>query len=85
MVSPYHQRTNLSQLIPVIDGDGRKCTLVDFPVPFDPNISNKEQEKVKKYERLAAEVSRMHRVGTHVVPIVNVNIIINIINIRISQ
>ena len=39
-------------------------------MPFDPNISNKEQEKVKKYERLAAEVSRMHRVGTHVVPIV---------------
>ena len=54
----------------VIDRDGGKWTLVDFSLPFDPKVSNKEQEKVKKYERLAAEVSRMHGGWRQVVPIV---------------
>ena len=54
----------------VIDPLGRRWTLVDFSVPFDANVASKEEEKVKRYERLAAEVSRMHKVGTEVVPIV---------------
>ena len=54
----------------VIDRDGGKWTLVDFSLPFHPKVSNKEQEKVKKYERLASEVSRMHGGWRQVVPIV---------------
>ena len=38
-------------------------------MPFDPNVASKEGEKVKKYEKLAAEVSRMHKVAVQVVPI----------------
>jgi len=69
VVTPTALEHNRPDVV-VIDRDGRKWTLVDFSVPFDPNVSKKEQEKVKKYERLAVEVSRMNKVGTKVVPIV---------------
>ena len=69
VVTPSLMEHNRPEVV-VIDRAGRRWTLVDFSVPFDPNVAKKEDDKVKKYERLATEVSRMHKVGTEVVPIV---------------
>ena len=44
--------------------------MVDFSVSFDANVAKREDDKVEKYQRLAAEVSRTHKVSTVVVPIV---------------
>ena len=44
--------------------------IVDFAVPWDANVRNREDEKVTKYAPLALEVRRLHGVSTKVVPIV---------------
>ena len=54
----------------VIDRASRRWTLIDFAVPFDANVATKEREKVKRYEELAALVSREHRVVVEIVPVV---------------
>ena len=54
----------------IIDKNRKKLTMVDFSVPFDPNVLKKEKRKVDKYEKLASEVRRMNLVGVEVVPIV---------------
>ena len=54
----------------VIDHENRKHTLIDFSVPFDPNVVKKEDEKVRNYGRLASEISRMKKVQVETVPIV---------------
>ena len=54
----------------VIDREKARWTMVDFSVPFDANVVSKENEKTRKYEKLATEVSREHRVTTIIIPIV---------------
>ena len=54
----------------MIDRELKRWTMVDFSVPFDANVVTKELEKTRKYEQLATEVSREHRVTTAVIPIV---------------
>ena len=44
--------------------------IIDFAVPWDKNVRNKEVEKVCRYSPLAREIRRMHKVSTKVVPIV---------------
>ena len=53
----------------VIDKVKRKWSIVDFSVPFDANVVQKE-EKLERYGVLAKEVRFMHGVSTEVVPIV---------------
>ena len=45
-------------------------TLVDFSVPMDKNVVNKEDEKVEKYLKLAQEIRKMHKVNTELIPVV---------------
>ena len=54
----------------VIDKNERTWILVDFSVPYDPNVVSKEKKKVERYELLASEIRRMNHVGCEVVPIV---------------
>ena len=54
----------------IVDRDNKQWVFVDFAVPFDANVANKEREKVTTYQELAAEVARMHKVKVDTVPIV---------------
>ena len=54
----------------VIDKGKKRWTMVDFAVPFDANVVSTESEKTRKYEKLATEVTRQHRVDTIIIPIV---------------
>lgn len=69
VITPNALDHNRPDLV-MIDRNDRKWKLVDFSVPWDKNVVNKEQEKIKKYAKLASEVSRMNSVGVEVVPIV---------------
>ena len=69
VITPTTQEHNRPDMV-IIDKKRRKWTLVDFSVPFDPNVLKKEKRKVGKYEKLASEVRRMNLVGVEVVPIV---------------
>ena len=43
---------------------------MDFAIPMDHHVKEKEEEKIDKYMDLAAEVRRQFRVKTVIVPIV---------------
>ena len=54
----------------VVDRVGKRWVFIDFSVPWDKNVWERENDKVGRYSPLALEVRRMHGVGTKVVPIV---------------
>ena len=47
-------------------------TIIDFSVPLDHNIVEKQQWKVEKYHKLAAEFRKMKngKINTKIIPIV---------------
>ena len=56
--------------IVVLNHEDNECIIVDFSVPWESNVSAKEEEKIRNYTPLAREMSKMHRVSTKIVPIV---------------
>ena len=54
----------------VIDREENTWYIVDFAIPTDHHVNEKELEKIDKYMYLAAEVRRQFRVKTVIVPIV---------------
>ena len=54
----------------VIDREENTWYIVDFAIPMDHHVKEKEEEKIDKYMDLAAEVRRQFRVKTVIVPIV---------------
>ena len=69
VITPTQFVANRPDMV-VIDKSSKKWWMVDFSVPYDPNVASKEEEKIDKYKDLAAEVARMHKVSVEVVPIV---------------
>ena len=49
----------------------RKLCIVDFVIPMDNHVKEKEEEKTDKYMNLAVDVRRQLRVKTVIVPIVS--------------
>ena len=57
--------------ITLLRKDIHEWTLIDIAVPADQKIINTEEEKVTKYQELAFEIKRTHRISTvTVIPIV---------------
>ena len=54
----------------MIDREENTWYIVDFAIPMDHHVKEKEEEKIDKYMDLAAEVRRQFRVKTVIVPIV---------------
>ena len=54
----------------VIDREENTWYIVDFAIPMDHHVKEKEEEKIDKYMDLAAEVRRQFRVKTVILPIV---------------
>ena len=54
----------------VIDREENTWHIVDFAIPMDHHVKEKEEEKIDKYMDLAAEVRSQFRVKTVIVPIV---------------
>ena len=54
----------------VIDREESTWYIVDFAIPMDHHVKEKEEEKIEKYMGLAAEVIKQFRVKTVIVPIV---------------
>ena len=69
VVTPTEFKSNRPDMV-VIDKSNKKWWMIDFSVPYDPNVVSKEKEKIDRYKDLAAEVARMHNVKVEVVPIV---------------
>ena len=56
--------------IVVIDREQNTWYIVDFKIPMDHCVKEKEEEKIDKYMDLATEVGRQFRVKTVIVPTV---------------
>ena len=54
----------------LIDKLKRHWTIIDFSVPNDKNVVDKEKEKIENYRDLAKEIRKVHKVRTKIVPLV---------------
>ena len=54
----------------VIDREENTWYTVDFAIPMDYHVKEKEEKKIDKYMDLAAEIRRQFRVKTVIVPVV---------------
>jgi len=54
----------------IIDKKRSHWTIIDFSVPGDRNVLNKETEKVEHYTPLSYEIRKLHKVSTKIVPLV---------------
>ena len=53
----------------VIDREQKTWYIVDFAIPMDHHVKEKEEENIDKYMDFAAEVREQFRVKTVIVPI----------------
>ena len=42
----------------IVEKKNNKCQIIDFAVPFDTRIDEKEKEKIFKYQDLARELTK---------------------------
>ena len=52
----------------VIDKKRRTCKIIDFVVPGDSRIEEKEKEKIKKYQDLRGELQKIWNVSMKIIP-----------------
>ena len=54
----------------LIDNKAKSWIIIDFSVPIDQNVLNKEEEKICRYNNLASEIRKLHNVKTNIIPLV---------------
>ena len=60
------QRTDLV----VVDKKKRTCKIIDFAVPGDSRIEEKEKEKIEKYQYLRRELQKIWNMRVNIIPLV---------------
>ena len=48
----------------------RTCKIIDFTVPGDSRIEEKEKEKIEKYQDLRRELQKIYHVRVKIIPLV---------------
>ena len=56
--------------IVLMDGENNQCFIIDVAIPEDARVTEKEMEKVEKYQDLRREVARLLNIKVTVVPVV---------------
>ena len=54
----------------IINKEEKKCTIVDFAVPYDSRVETKQREKTEKYQDLRREIQKLWNMKTNIVPII---------------
>jgi len=54
----------------VVDKMNNKSTIIDFAIPYDSRIEDKEREKIEKYQDIARELKIVWDMPVNVIPIV---------------
>ena len=54
----------------LVDKKGRSCKIIDFAVPGDSRIEEKEIDKVEKYQDLGRESQKIWNVKVKIIPLV---------------
>ena len=53
-----------------IDKKNHECQIIDFDIPYDTRVDDKEVEKIEKYLDLARELKKVWNMKVMVVPLV---------------
>ena len=54
----------------VVDKKERSCKIIEFPVPRDIRIEEKEKDKIEKYQELGRELQKKWNVTVKIIPLV---------------
>ena len=54
----------------VVDKKEISCKIIDFPVPGDSRIEEKEEDKMEKYQELGSELQKILNVKVKIIPLV---------------
>ena len=54
----------------VVDKKERSCKIIDFAVPGDSRIEEKEKDKIEKYQDLGRELQKIWNVNVKIIPLV---------------
>ena len=54
----------------VVDKVKKTCAIIDFAIPYDSRVNNKEMEKIEKYQNLARELRKLWNMKVKVIPII---------------
>ena len=54
----------------VVDKKERSCKIIDFAVPGDSRIEEKEKDKMEKYQDLRRKLQKMWNVKMKIIPLV---------------
>ena len=53
----------------VVDKKERSCKIIDFAVPGDSRIEEKEKDKIEKYQDLGRELQKIWNVKVKIIPL----------------
>ena len=54
----------------VVDKNWRTCKIIDFTVPGDSRIDEKEKEKIEKYQDLRRKLKKIWNVRVKIIPLI---------------
>ena len=54
----------------VVNKKERNCKIIDFAVPGDSKIEEKEKDKIEKYQELGRELQKIWNVKVKIIPLV---------------
>ena len=54
----------------VVDKKERSCKIIDFAIPGDSRIEEKEKDKIAKYQDLGRELQKIWNVQVKIIPLV---------------
>ena len=54
----------------VVDKKERSCKIIDFAVPGESRIEEKEKDKIEKYQDLGRELQKIWNVKVKIIPLV---------------
>ena len=54
----------------IVDKKERTCKIIDFAVPGDSRIEEKEKEKIEKYQDLGRELKKLWNLRVKIIPLV---------------
>ena len=54
----------------VVDKKERSCKIIDFVIPGDSRIEEKEKDKIEKYQDLGRELQKIWNIKVKIIPLV---------------
>ena len=54
----------------IVEKKGNKCQIIDFAVPHNTRVDEKEKEKIQKYQDLSRELKKLWNKNMKVIPVI---------------